>query len=496
MKKFQEFVEILREFDNLIENSELNVEINDISYDSREIKDGTLFFCKGLKFKDEYLEDAKIKGASSYISERKMNVEMPYILVKDVRKAMMQVARFFYDYPDKKIKTIGVTGTKGKSSTVKYIKSIFDRYLEENGKKPAGLISTINTFDGIDDFESSLSTPEALMLYKYLYNAVNSGLEYMIIESSSQAFKYYRMNNLELDVAVFLNIGEDHVSDLEHSSFEDYFESKLKIFNNAKFSIYNKDSDFVERIEDTIIFKNTLYESFSAKKDANLVLKKFEFIENGLRFNLNYKNQDYDLSIHQFGTYNIENVMAAFLVAKHFNIDDESIEEGIKNTIITGREEFFESDDKKVIMFVSYAHNELSFDKSYEFIKEKYKDYKIISVFGNSGKMAKNRIEGTTKSAGKNSDFIIIVPEDSAYTPYEKIYQAMFDSIKLYNDNFDKRETREEGIKFALEMAKDKTVIFIAGKGDEKYQKENGKYIPIKSDVDVARELIEKYNKK
>lgn len=496
MKLLQEFVEILKEKDNFLDSSEENLEIGSISYDSRDIAGETLFFCKGLNFKDEYLEDAKQKGANSYIAERKMNVDLSYIIVKDVRKAMMEIARFFYDYPDKKIKTIGVTGTKGKSSTVKFTKSILDEYLAKNGKKPAGLISTIDTFDGTKEFESSLSTPEALMLYKYLNNAVEAGLEYMVIESSSQAFKYDRMNNIDLDVAVFLNIGEDHVSDIEHPSFEDYFESKLKIFERAEYAIYNKDADHIEEIEKSIKDNKVNAEAFSSKTNAEASLVEYHFPETGLEFKVNYKGEDIDVKIHQIGTYNIENVMAAIMIAKHFDIDNESIKDGLYKTEISGREEVYESDDKKYVMFVSYAHNELSFDKAYEFIELKYPGYHIVSIFGNSGKMAINRIEGNSRSAAKHSDNIVIVPEDSEYTEYDVIYDRLSKEIAKYTEKYKRAESREEGIKLAFENAPEKSAIFIAGKGTEDYQKEYGKYIPMKSDDQVARELIEEYNNK
>lgn len=495
MKNLQEFIDLLKEKDNFVESQGYKLVIENISYDSRDIQEDTLFFCKGLNFKDEYLVDAKNKGANSYISEKKMNVDLPYIIVKDVRKAMMEIARFFYDFPDTKIKTIGVTGTKGKSSTVKYVKSILDNYLLKNGRKPAGIISTINIFDGIEDISASLTTPEAIMLYRYLNNAVIAGLEYMVIESSSQAFKYDRMNNIDLDVAVFLNIGEDHVSDIEHPTFEDYFNSKLKIFERTQFLIYNKDADHIEEIEEAIKNNDIISESFSTKIKTDAKLNSFSFLESGLKLNLDYKGENIEVKVPQLGTYNIENVLAAVMIAKHFGIDNESIKEGLENTEISGREEIFESNNKKYIMFVSYAHNELSFEKAYEFIKIKYPNYRIVSIFGNSGKMAKNRIEGNCRSAAKHSDHIIIVPEDSAYVEFDVIYNRMAQEIRKYTNNFERSDSREDGIKKAFNDAEEKTVFLVAGKGSEDYQKEYGKYIPIKSDTDVARDIIEKYNK-
>lgn len=496
MKKLKDFIELLKKNNNLIENSSNDLEIENISYDSRDISEKTLFFCKGLNFKDEYLVDAKNNGANSYISEKKMDVDLPYIIVKDIRKAMLEIARLFYDFPDKKIKTIGVTGTKGKSSTVKYIKSILDRYLDKNGKKPSGVISSINTFDGIKDIRSSITTPEAIILYRHLNNAVNSGLEYMIIEVSSQALKYYRINNVSFDVSIFLNIGEDHVSDLEHPTFEDYFSSKLKIFNNSKFSIYNSEADYIEKIENSIKNSNTISESFAMDKKADVSLEQYNLLESGIQFTLDYKKEKIDIQIKQFGIYNIENAIASIMTAKYFGIDNDSIQEGLLNVDIGEREEIIETIDKKYIMFVSYAHNELSFDKAYEFIKLKYPEYRIVSIFGNSGKLSESRIKGNSKMASKNSDNIIIVPDDSEYTEYSVIYKSLASEISKYTDKYEIASSREEGIKKAFNDALEKTLFFIAGKGSEDFQKEYGKFVPIKSDVEVAKYLVENYNNK
>lgn len=401
MKNLLEIINLIKKTDNFIESTDDNIIIKNISYYSRDISESTLFFCKGLNFKEEYLFDAKNRGANSYISEKKLNIDLPYIIVKDIRKAMLEIARYFYDFPDKKIKTIGVTGTKGKSTTVTYIKSILDVYLLKNGKKTAGIISSINTYDGFENFKSTLTTPESIMLYRYLNNAVKAGLEYMIIESSSQAFKYYRMNNISLDVAIFLNIGDDHVSDIEHPTFEDYFNSKLQIFNNANFAIYNKGSDYIHKIENRIKKLNIPSETFSINKKTETSLAEYTFLKSSLRFTLNYKGEKILAEINQLGIYNIENAIAAIMVSKHFGVDNNLIQKGLINANIDAREKIIESIDKKYIMFISYAHNELSFDKAYEFIKIKYPEYRVVSIFGNSGKLARNRIEGNSNQRQK-----------------------------------------------------------------------------------------------
>lgn len=494
MKKLNDIIEILKKFSLFIDSNIEDIDIEEITYDSRNVKNNTLFFCKGLNFKEEYLLSSKETGAVCYVSDKKYDVDMPYILVNDIRIAMMEISRFFYDYPDRKIKTIGVTGTKGKSTTVMYIKNILDEYLRKNSKKPAGLISSIDVYDGISTIGASLTTPEAIDLYRYIKNAVDSGLEYMIIETSSQALKYYRANNIDYDVTVFLNIGEDHVSPLEHDSFEDYFSSKLKIFKNSKFAIYNKEMDYVDKVEKIIREKNLDSRTFSKKENSDINLLDYEFKNNYLEFKIKYKNKIEKYEIHQFATYNIENAMAAILVSKHFDVDYDLIFNGLKTTEVDGRESIFISNDEKYVLYVSYAHNELSFQKTYDFIKERFKNYSIISIYGISGNVAENRLNGLVKTSTKVSDYIYIVPEDSGYTSYDDISKKIINKISPITSNYMKMDDREEAIRYAFENSSDKTVIFIAGKGNEDFQKINGKKIKIKSDYQVAKEIIKDYN--
>ena len=214
-----------------------------VSYNSRETVPGTLFLCKGVHFKPEYLADAARRGAFAYVSERVYpGAGLPCILVRDMRQVMAPLAVKYYDNPSQKLKVVGVTGTKGKSSTVYYLKYILDGYLAPQGKS-CGVISSIETWDGVERFESHLTTPEPLELQRHLAHAADAGLGYVVMEASSQALKYHRTLGTEFAAAAFLNIGNDHVSPIEHPDFDDYFHSKLKLFGQAGLSCVNLDCD-------------------------------------------------------------------------------------------------------------------------------------------------------------------------------------------------------------------------------------------------------------
>ena len=212
----------------------LTREVSLVSCDSRQVVPGTLFICKGAHFKVEFLQSAKEQGAFAYLSEKRYDqVDLPCILVSDVRLAMALLADFYYNHPSAKLGVVGITGTKGKSSTAYYLKYIFDEYLAAKGQPASGVISSIETYDGVEKFESHLTTPEPLDLERHFANGVATGMRYLTMEVSSQALKYDRVKNVEFAAAVFLNIGMDHISPIEHPDFEDYFASKLRIFSQA-----------------------------------------------------------------------------------------------------------------------------------------------------------------------------------------------------------------------------------------------------------------------
>ena len=220
-----------------------------VSCDSRNVAPGTLFVCKGAHFKGEFLEMARSRGAVAYASEKPYpECPLPCLLLSDLRRAMALLADLYYGHPSGRLKVIGFTGTKGKSSATYYLKSVLDAYQARQGRGETGVISSIDTYDGAERFESHLTTPEPLDLQRHLAHAADAGLEYLTMEVSSQAVKYHRSLCTEFAAACFLNIGYDHISPIEHPDFEDYFASKLKIFSQAQVNCVNLDCDHRDEV--------------------------------------------------------------------------------------------------------------------------------------------------------------------------------------------------------------------------------------------------------
>lgn len=202
-----------------------------LSYDSRQVDAETLFFCKGLNFKEEYLTAAIAQGLNYYVAEEPYENEACGIIVTDIRKAMAILSMAFYDYPQNKMLVIGFTGTKGKTTAAYFTKAILDH--TTNYK--TALFSTMNTtLDGKSFFKSNLTTPESLDLYRMMAEAVENGMTHLVMEVSSQAYKTQRVYGLTLDVGIFLNISPDHISPIEHPTFDDYFYCKRQLILNSK----------------------------------------------------------------------------------------------------------------------------------------------------------------------------------------------------------------------------------------------------------------------
>ena len=248
-----EFEKLLRSRDMLAECELYGKEdmvIRLLTYDSREVETDTMFICKGAAFKPVYLRNSVEQGAVCYVSEKRYELEqdVPYLVVRDIRKAMPVLANFFYNNPWEDLTVTGVGGTKGKSTSVYYMKAVVDDYLMAQNKKDSAVISSIDIYDGKSKTESHITTPEAVELQRHFRNALDTGMEYVQMEISSQALKYHRVDGIIFDVAVFLNISEDHISPIEHVDFEDYFSSKMRMFAQTKTAVVNLDADYISRI--------------------------------------------------------------------------------------------------------------------------------------------------------------------------------------------------------------------------------------------------------
>lgn len=482
-------------------------EICSVTYNSKEVKDGTLFVCKGAHFKEEYLADAISRGAICYVREA-IGVESSCsidghktvsikddciaIFVNDIRAAMPIIAKTYYGDLSAQLKVVGVTGTKGKSTTAYYMRYILDDYMAGAGGRRSAICSGIDNYDGVIEEESHLTSPEVMELYKHMDNAISSGIEYMTMEVSSQALKYDRVEGVTLEAGAFLNIGTDHISDIEHPNFEDYFESKLKIFKNCRKACYSLDSESVDRIQAASHDCTCVITFSQIDSAANVYAYDVKSEDGRVSFRAAAKNlsgyEDFDeaFELGTFGTINVENALAAISLSALLEVPLEYIKSGLAKAQSPGRMEVCRSKDGKRIAIVDYAHNKLSYERFFETIKDEFPGRKIIIVFGSAGGKAFSRREELGTIAGLNCEYSIITEEDYGEEDLMKICTEIAGFVEAAGGKAEIILDRGEAIKKAISLMDDDTIVFIPGKGRETRMKRGTEYIDTPSDMDYV----------
>ena len=435
-----------------------------ISFDSRDVEPGTLFFCKGEQFKKEYLDAAIEKGAEAYVSETDYNASIPCIRVDDIRAAMAEAADEFYGHAWKPYPLIGITGSKGKTTTLYFLKNA----IENEGKRVAYL-STVDSDDGVEHFESHMTTPEALTLHHHFANARETKVDAFIMEVSSQGLKYKRTDRVIFDIGIFLNFGRDHIGKGEHEDEEDYFRSKLLLMGQCRTAIINRESARFDEV----------YEAAKKSKICEKILT-FSAKENPLFFEIGIP-----------GSFNMENAVAATMAARELGISDEAIAKSLLETKVPGRMEVFKSEERDVVCISDYAHSTLSFEKLLTAVKEEWPGYRVEILFGCPGGKGLQRRTDLPRAAAPFVDFAWITEEDPGLESAEDICRILkneFDALGIENTVI---VDRSEAIKTAIENAKPKTVIVMTGKGREEYMHRGNEFPAWPSEVSQ----IEKYLK-
>ena len=474
-------------------------QVTNVTYNSKEAQAGTLFVCKGAHFKAQYLQDAIDSGASCYVTEIKYGLgtdSCPEILVSDIRLAMPVIAETFYGKLSDELTMIGITGTKGKSTTAYFMRYILDDYMAATGGKRTAICSGIDNYDGVIEEESHLTTPEIMELYQHMDNALSTGIRYMTMEVSSQALKYDRVKGIHFEAGAFLNIGSDHISAIEHPDFDDYLESKLKLFGHCRKACINLDCDEQERIRKASADCPYVI-TFSAKdENANVYGYDVRSEEGKVSLRVHGKNiegyPDFDeeIKLGTFGTINVENALAAVSLSALAGVPLEYVKSGLAKAISPGRMEVFYSKDGKRIAIVDYAHNKLSYERFFETIKDEFPGKKMMIVFGCPGGKAFARREELGTIAGKNCTYSIITEEDYGEEDVNKICREIGEFVAAAGGKFEIITDRVEAIKKAISLMDDDTILFLPGKGRETREKRGILYIDTPSDADVVIQYL------
>lgn len=467
-----------------------------VSYDSREVVPGTLFLCKGAHFKAEFLEAARRKGALAYVSQTPFpQVALPCIHVTDMRRAIAPLADLFYDHPSGKLKVIGLTGTKGKTTAAYYLKAILDEYLAQEGKPECGLLSSIETYDGIERFESHITTPEPLELQRHFAHAVQSGMEYLVMEVSSQALKYHRSLCTDFAATCFINIGVDHISPIEHPDFEDYFSSKLKLFRQGMVNCVNLDCDHAGRVRNAAQAAGRPLITYSRMQPgADVFASQIRKQGGDILFRVRTRSFEREFRLSMPGLFNVENALAAIALCQALDIPQRHIYAGLAKVRVPGRMEVYSSADDRIVAIVDFAHNRMSFESLFRSARAEYPGRRIVAIFGSVGDKALDRRRDLGETAGKYADLSIITEDDSGEEDTLSICREIASYAASQKGAYEINLNRGEAIRRAILDCTVPTVLLVAGKGTETYQKRGQEYVQTPTDGEYVRSFLQEYD--
>lgn len=479
---------LLKELDYKLVYGSLDVEVSQIDYDSRLVKENSLFVCiKGANVDSHHFIDQVIEnGIKTIVIEREVEYKegITYILVDNARLALALLSCAFFDHPSRKLTVIGLTGTKGKTTTTYMVQSIL-----QHASKKVGIIGTIGSMINGEMRPTKNTTPESFELQRLMHEMVEAGCEYCVMEVSSQGLMLNRVAGIDFDYGVFTNLSPDHIGPNEHTSFEHYMNCKKMLFKMCKVGIFNKDdSHFKDMIKDVPCKIST----FGMYSDSDLKAKNMELYHYngslGVRFDTEgFVNGSFETDIP--GEFSVYNSMVAIMLCKYMNIEVEHIQSALKQVRVKGRVEIVPYSDQFTIL-IDYAHNAFSFESILKTISA-YNPHKIICVYGAGGKRAKSRRYEAGEVVSRMNAFSILTADNPRGEKILDICNDIVEGLKKHNGEYIIIEDRKEAIHYALDHAEAGDVILCLGKGHETYQ-----IIDDKTTLHFSeREIIEEYRK-
>ena len=464
------------------------IEITTLANDSRKVQEGSAFVCICGAVSDghKYAQDVCEKGAFAVIVEK--DVEVPehvtVIKVSDTRYALALMSAAYFGYPAEKLKVIGITGTKGKTTTTYMIRSI----LEGVGHK-VGLIGTIEAVIGDQTIPAANTTPESFTIHQYFAKMVEAGCDSVVMEVSSQGLMLHRTAGIQFEIGIFTNLGKDHIGPNEHKDFDDYKRCKAMLFQQCKLGIANVDDKYFEDI-----FKDATCrtETFGFSEGADLRAENVELVSRPGYLGVAYHVSglmDFDVEIDIPGTFSVYNSLTAIAVCRHFAVPVEKIKEALKGAKVKGRIEMIKVSDDFTLM-IDYAHNAMSLESLLTTLKE-YHPQRLVCLFGCGGNRSKDRRYEMGEVSGRLADLTIITSDNPRFEEPQDIIDDIKTGIGRTDGEYVEICDRKEAIKYAIANGQPGDVIVFAGKGHEDYQEIRGVKHPMDERVLIPEVLEE-----
>ena len=482
--------ELVKDFEYEVINGDINREISTLVSDNRKLTKDCVFVCiEGANFDGHSVVNDAFKCNAAAVIVMK-NVEVPenintaVIKVKDTREALALASAAYFSYPTKEIKVIGVTGTKGKTTTTYLIKSIL-----ENAGYKVGLIGTIETIIGDEHIPSKNTTPESYVLQETFRKMADNGIEVCVMEASSQGFLMKRTLGTEFEIGIFTNLEPDHIGPNEHDSFENYMECKSMLFRQCKAGILNADDEHLEGI-----LKGHTCEVFTygMSENADYRASNVKLFEEkgvlGISFSVNGRINT-DVAIDMPGKFSLYNALTAVSVCSYLGIKEDAIKSALKSAKVKGRIEMVPVSDDFTLM-IDYAHNAMALESLLTTLKE-YESGRLVCVFGCGGNRAKSRRFEMGEVSGRLADFTIITSDNPRFEEPLDIIADIVTGIEKTDGEYIKIPDRKEAIKYAIENGRKGDIIVLAGKGHEDYQEIKGVKYPMDERVHISEVLEE-----
>ncbi len=466
-----ELKKLLSQVEHTVLSGELEKEIVDVIYDSRKVTPGCAFVClKGFNVDGhKFIPDAVEKGATALVVEDDIEPIDGVTIVKtpNTRIALAMMSVEYFGHPADELKTIAITGTKGKTTTVAMIRSI----LEKAGIKTA----TIGTLGIVIDnqiYKTNNTTPESYEIQQAMRRMVNEGCKAMVIEASSLGLKWHRTDGIMFDYGIFTNFSNDHIGKSEHADMEEYLDCKSILFKQCKLGLINRDDEKWDKVTKDHTCE---IETYGFDESADIVAHNDSLIARpgyiGVHFDTTGKKElSVDVAIP--GRFSVYNALAAIAVCRHFDLTDKDILDGLNEVKVKGRVEAVPVVGDYTIL-IDYAHNALSMENILTTLKE-YKPNRLVTMFGAGGNRPKDRRYEMGEVSGRLSDLSVITEDNSRFEDVMDIIEDIKVGINKTDGEYVVIPNRVDAIRYCIENAQKGDIIVLAGKGHEDYQEIRG----------------------
>ena len=479
--------QLLKELSYQVLQGDVDIEIKELIYDSRKAKQDNVFVCVSGAVRDghDFANEVVEKGVTALIVERAVNVpeSVTVIQVENSRLALACMAAAYFGHPARKLKTIGITGTKGKTTTTYMVRSI----LEKSGIK-TGLIGTIETIIGEECIPANNTTPESYIVQETFKKMVDAGCQAVVMEVSSQGLMLHRVGGFVFDYGIFTNLEPDHIGPNEHKDMDDYIHCKSMLFKQCKQGILNIDSEYYHQI---IKGHTCAIETYGFNKEASLRAENIELFRKPGYLGVSYDVKgimEFHATVDVPGNFSVYNSLTAIAICRHFNVEIPMIQKALSEVKVKGRIEMVPVSEKYTLM-IDYAHNAMSLESLLLTLRE-YKPKRLVCLFGCGGNRSKLRRYEMGEISSKLSDLTVVTSDNPRDEEPQAILDDIVSGVKRADGEYITMIDRKEAIKYCIEHAKEGDVIVLAGKGHEDYQEIKGKKYHM-DERELIQEILE-----